>query len=82
MILQLVAVEQSGGYSNDTFNYTVSDTDGDTDIAVLTITINGTNEVPTASDDYTLLMLEDGYLQNDANGVILTMLIWKVTLLL
>ena len=42
----------SGQSVTDTFNYTVSDTDGDTDIAVLTITINGTNEAPTATDDF------------------------------
>ena len=42
----------SGQTVTDTFNYTVSDTDGDTDIAVLTITINGTNEPPKARDDY------------------------------
>ena len=39
----------------DTFNYTVSDTDGATDTAVLTITINGTNEAPVAATDYSEL---------------------------
>ena len=42
----------AGDTVTDTFNYTVSDTDGDTDTAVLTITINGTNEAPVAATDY------------------------------
>ena len=42
----------AGDTVTDTFNYTVSDTDGDTDTAVLTITINGTNEPPVAVTDY------------------------------
>ena len=42
----------SGDTVTDTFNYTVSDTDGDTDTAVLIITINGTNEPPVAATDY------------------------------
>ena len=32
----------------DTFNYTVSDGQGETDIAVLTITVNGINDTPVA----------------------------------
>ena len=43
---------KSGDTVTDTFNYTVSDTDGDTDTAVITITINGTNEAPLAVTDY------------------------------
>ncbi|MDB4828351.1 Ig-like domain-containing protein, partial [Candidatus Pelagibacter sp.] len=42
----------AGDTVTDTFNYTVSDTDGDTDTAVLIITINGTNEAPVAATDY------------------------------
>jgi VCBS repeat-containing protein len=42
----------AGDTVTDTFNYTVSDTDGDTDTAVLIITINGTNEPPVAATDY------------------------------
>ena len=42
----------AGDTVTDTFNYTVSDTDGDTDTAILTITINGTNEPPVAATDY------------------------------
>ena len=66
----------SGQSVTDTFNYTVSDTDGDTDIAVLTITINGTNEAPTATDDYNTITVGgsaisktsgNGALSNDAD---------------
>ena len=35
----------------ESFNYTVSDGSGGTDIAVLTITINGINDVPVADDE-------------------------------
>ena len=60
----------SGDTVTDTFNYTVSDTDGDTDIAVLTITINGTNEKPTASDDYNTITVGGSAIsKTDANGV-------------
>ena len=66
----------SGQSVTDTFNYTVSDTDGDTDIAVLTITINGTNEAPTATDDFNTITVGgsaisktsgNGALSNDAD---------------
>ena len=66
----------SGQSVTDTFNYTVSDTDGDTDIAVLTITINGTNEAPTATDDFISITVGgsavsktsgNGALSNDAD---------------
>ena len=66
----------SGQSVTDTFNYTVSDTDGLTDTAVLTITINGTNEAPTASDDFNTITVGDpaisktsgnGTLSNDAD---------------
>ena len=66
----------SGQSVTDTFNYTVSDTDGDTDIAVLTITINGTNEAPTAADDFNTITVGgsaisktsgNGALSNDAD---------------
>ena len=60
----------SGQTVTDTFNYTVSDTDGDTDIAVLTITINGTNEAPTATDDYNTITVGGSAIsKTDANGV-------------
>ena len=60
----------------DTFNYTVSDTDGLTDTAVLTITINGTNEALTAADDFNTITVGgsaisktsgNGALSNDAD---------------
>ena len=66
----------SGQSVTDTFNYTVSDTDGLTDTAVLTITINGTNEAPTASDDFNTITVGgsaisktsgNGALSNDAD---------------
>ena len=60
----------SGQTVTDTFNYTVSDTDGDTDIAVLTITINGTNEAPTAVNDYNTITVGGSAIsKTDANGV-------------
>ena len=37
-----------GDVVTDTFNYTVSDGQGETDIAVLTITVNGINDTPVA----------------------------------
>ena len=35
----------------DTFAYTVTDSNGGTDTATVTITINGVNDAPTAVDD-------------------------------
>ena len=40
----------AGDVVTDTFNYTVSDGQGETDIAVLTITVIGVNDTPTASN--------------------------------
>ncbi|MDA9694763.1 Ig-like domain-containing protein, partial [Candidatus Pelagibacter sp.] len=40
-----------GDVVTDTFNYTVSDGQGETDIAVLTITIIGINDAPVADDE-------------------------------
>ena len=66
----------SGQSVIDYFNYTVSDTDGATDIAVLTITINGTNEAPNANTDYNSITVGgspisktsiNGALSNDAD---------------
>ena len=66
----------SGQSVTDTFNYTVSDTDGLTATAVLTITINGTNEAPTAADDFNTITVGgsaisktsgNGALSNDAD---------------
>ena len=41
----------AGDIVTDTFNYTVSDGQGETDIATITITIVGINDAPTAVDD-------------------------------
>ena len=40
-----------GDIVTDSFNYTVSDGQGETDIAVLTITVNGMNDAPVADDE-------------------------------
>ena len=40
-----------GDKVTDSFNYTVSDGSGGTDIAVITITINGVNDAPSADDE-------------------------------
>ncbi|WP_193143442.1 Ig-like domain-containing protein [Meridianimarinicoccus sp. MJW13] len=40
-----------GQMLTDSFTYLVADADGDTDFATVTITINGTNDSPTATDD-------------------------------
>jgi VCBS repeat-containing protein len=40
-----------GDVVTDTFNYTVSDGQGETDIAVLTITVVGINDTPVADDE-------------------------------
>jgi len=36
----------------DKFSYTVADSEGTTDIATLSITVNGINDAPVAADDY------------------------------
>ena len=41
----------AGDIVTDTFNYTVSDGQGETDIATITITITGINDAPTAVND-------------------------------
>ena len=41
----------AGDIVTDTFNYTVSDGQGETDIATITITITGINDAPTAVAD-------------------------------
>ena len=60
----------SGESATDSFNYTISDGNAGTDTAVLTITIYGVNDAPTAVDD-TDSVDEDGTVtktgsQNDA----------------
>ena len=58
-----------GDVVTDTFNYTVSDGQGETDIAVLTITVNGINDTPVAQNDVGVIV-EDGTLTvaNSANA--------------
>jgi VCBS repeat-containing protein len=46
-------------FGTDSFTYTVSDGNGGTDSAIVTITVVGVNDPPTAADD-SLTMLEDG----------------------
>ena len=41
----------TGQTMTETFNYTITDSDGDTSPAILTITINGTNDAPSAAAD-------------------------------
>ena len=59
----------AGDVVTDTFNYTVSDGQGETDIAVLTITVNGINDAPVAQNDVGVIV-EDGTLTvaNSANA--------------
>jgi VCBS repeat-containing protein len=60
----------SGQSVTDVFTYTVADGNGSTDTAILTITINGTDEPPIAEDDYTTVNVEDGSVTvNSGNGV-------------
>ena len=47
----LVDALDPGASLSESFNYTVRDKGGLTDIAVLAITINGTNDAPVANDD-------------------------------
>jgi VCBS repeat-containing protein len=59
----------AGESLTDTFTYTMSDPDGLTDTAELTITVNGANDAPLAVDDVlTPQPIGDGWVFNDANG--------------
>ena len=40
-----------GETASDTFEYTVSDSNGGTDTGLVTITIDGANDAPVATDD-------------------------------
>ncbi|WP_312853655.1 VCBS domain-containing protein, partial [Zwartia sp.] len=51
---QLIALK-AGQSVNETFTYTLSDSNGGTSSALLTVTINGGNEKPVAANDYQLL---------------------------
>ena len=49
---------KAGGVLSEVFNYTITDSDGDASSTTLTITINGANDGPTATDD-TNVVTED-----------------------
>ena len=59
----------AGESTTDTFTYTVDDGNGGTDIATVTITVNGANDGPTAADDAGSVG-EDDILTVAANGVL------------
>jgi VCBS repeat-containing protein len=55
-----------GETANDTFTYTISDGTGGTDTATVTITINGANDAPVATDNASSVT-EDTDLVHNAN---------------
>jgi VCBS repeat-containing protein len=55
---------------SDTFEYTVSDSEGGTDTATLTITIHGTNDAPIARDDVNTTDESTAITASSADGVI------------
>ncbi|MDB4377601.1 cadherin-like domain-containing protein [Akkermansiaceae bacterium] len=55
----------TGATGVDTFSYTVQDQNGDTSTATVSITIDGANDVPSASDDN----LNDGPLETDSSYI-------------
>ena len=57
----------AGDIVTDTFNYTVSDGQGETDIATITITITGINDAPTAVAD-TDTVTANSTVTNTTNG--------------
>ncbi|MDB9980029.1 DUF4347 domain-containing protein, partial [Candidatus Pelagibacter sp.] len=59
-------VLDAGDTANDVFNYTISDGNGGTDIATITIVILGANDAPVAQNDVGVIV-EDGTL-TVANG--------------
>ena len=60
----------AGDIVTDTFNYTVSDGQGETDIATITITITGINDAPTAVAD-TDTVTANSTVTNATNGCLL-----------
>ncbi len=58
-----------GQTATDTFTYAVDDGNGGTDMATVTVTINGANDAPTAADD-TGTTDENTVLSVPANGVL------------
>ncbi|MEJ8846351.1 VCBS domain-containing protein [Variovorax rhizosphaerae] len=61
------ALRQSTDTLVDSFTYTVTDADGTTDLATLTITIQGANDTPVAVND-TALAIEAGGIANGTPG--------------
>ncbi|ARU88113.1 VCBS domain-containing protein [Pseudomonas sp. M30-35] len=66
--MAVVQALRVGNTLTESFNYTVIDTAGATDAAVLTITIQGRNDTPVANDD-TAAAVEAGGLNNSTPGV-------------
>ncbi|MEF8843520.1 MAG: Ig-like domain-containing protein, partial [Haloarculaceae archaeon] len=66
------AVQQlaSGETLTDSFDYTLSDQEGGTDTATLTVTVNGANDVPVAADDTDSTNENTTISQDAANGVL------------
>ncbi|QYX48999.1 VCBS domain-containing protein [Pseudomonas tussilaginis] len=65
--LAAVQALRPGNTLIETFNYTVVDTAGATDIALLTITIRGSNDAPVANND-NAIAVEAGGLNNTTAG--------------
>ncbi|QQK64438.1 tandem-95 repeat protein [Cobetia sp. cqz5-12] len=59
-----------GDSLTDTFTYEVSDGQGGTDTALLTITINGTNDAPVAADDASTTDEDTALATNDTTNVL------------
>ncbi|MDH4566989.1 DUF4347 domain-containing protein [Pseudomonas sp. BN414] len=66
--LTAVQALRAGNTLLDTFNYSVVDTAGATDIALLSITIEGANDAPVANND-SAIAVEAGGLDNNLDGV-------------
>ncbi|WP_442107531.1 VCBS domain-containing protein [Pseudomonas sp. NUPR-001] len=66
--LAAVQALRPGNTLVETFNYTVVDTAGATDTALLSITIQGSNDAPVASND-NALAVEAGGLNNASPGI-------------
>lgn len=62
------ALRTAGQTVSDSFTYTVQDQDGLNDTATLTVTIGGRNDTPTAQDDYTTGVENNGS-SNGTQGV-------------
>ncbi|MGF6691824.1 VCBS repeat-containing protein [Metapseudomonas resinovorans] len=66
--LAAVQALRAGNTLTDSFNYSLIDTAGATDIAVLNITIQGANDTPVATDDNDIAT-EAGGLLNTTSGI-------------